>query len=91
MEVEQEPSISTLSGLALARYVLKRLAVEGDSVKSIAEDFDNDEQYILGIVDFLANVRWLRKDENDAYKITKKGQTNTIEREKIVPNFTLHV
>jgi predicted transcriptional regulator len=89
--MKQNTSISTLSGLALARYVLNRLVDQGDSIERVAEDFDNDEQFILGVVDFLINIGWIKQTESGVYKITKKGQTNIIEREKVMPNFTVYL
>jgi predicted transcriptional regulator len=89
--MKQNTSISTLSGLALARYVLNRLVDQGDSIERVAEDFDNDEQFILGVVDFLINIGWIKQTESGVYKITKKGQTNIIEREKVIPNFTVYL
>jgi predicted transcriptional regulator len=89
--MKQNTSISTLSGLALARYVLNRLVDQGDSIERLAEDFDNDEQFILGVVDFLINIGWIKQTESGVYKITKKGQTNIIEREKVIPNFTVYL
>jgi predicted transcriptional regulator len=89
--MKQNTSINTLSGLALARYVLIRLVDQGDSIERVAEDFDNDEQFILGVVDFLINIGWIKQTENGVYKITKKGQTNIIERVKVIPNFTVYL
>jgi hypothetical protein len=67
--------ISTLTGLELAKYVLKRLVDNHDSVERVAEDFDNDVQFILGIVDFLKEIQWMEQNlTSGIYQITEKGK-----------------
>jgi predicted transcriptional regulator len=89
MTTGEEINVNTLSGLSLARYVLERLIDKHDSVDKIAKDFDNDTEFISGIIDFLRDVGWVKQDENGSYKITSKGRTSTIEREKILPDFNV--
>ena len=80
MTMRQVPDISTLSGLSLAKYVLERIFDYHESVEKIAEDFDNDDEFIFGVVDFLHDIGWIKQDSNGTYRITKKGKTNTITR-----------
>ncbi|MGH9974605.1 MAG: hypothetical protein ACRD8Z_02040, partial [Nitrososphaeraceae archaeon] len=49
-----------LSGLELAKYVQLRLINNHDSIEKIAEDFDNDKKFILGVVEFLYDVKWIK-------------------------------
>lgn len=66
--------ISTLTGLELAKYVLKRLADNHDSVER-AEDFDNDVRFILGVIDFLKEIGWMEQEfTSEIYQITEKGK-----------------
>ena len=52
--------ISTLTGLELAKFVLLRLVDNQNSVEIVAKDFDNDVRFILGEVDFLKDIGWVR-------------------------------
>jgi hypothetical protein len=41
----------------------------------VAEDFDNDVQFILGIVDFLKEIQWMEQNlTSGIYQITEKGK-----------------
>jgi hypothetical protein len=43
----------------------------------VAEDFDNNAQFILGIVDFLKEIQWVEQDlTSGIYQITEKGKMN---------------
>jgi hypothetical protein len=67
--------ISTLTGLELAKYVLKRLVDNHDSVERVAEDFDNDVRFILGVIDFLKEIGWMEQEfTSEIYQITEKGK-----------------
>jgi hypothetical protein len=61
-----------LSSLELAKYVLLRLTNNRDTIKKIAEDLDDDEYFISGVVDFLSEVGWIKKDNNGNYQMTTK-------------------
>ena len=76
-----------LSGLELAKYVLLRLVNNHDSIERIAEDFDGDKKFILGVVDFLTDIKWLTQYENGAYQMTRNGKTYTINRKRSVAEF----
>lgn len=86
MTMKQKPDISTLSGLSLAKYVLERIVDYHESVEKIAEDFDNDDEFIFGVVDFLNYIGWIKQDSHGNYRITTKGKTNTITRIKPTVN-----
>ena len=75
-----EITITRLSGLILARFVLKRLVENGDTVEKLIQDLDGDEKYFFSIVSFLKDIKWIREDSNGEYVITNtgivKGQKN---------------
>jgi hypothetical protein len=73
---------SRLSGLELAKYVLLRLVNDHDTIEKIAEDFENDKRFTLGVVDFLTDIGWIEQDSGGIYKITRKGEKNTITRQR---------
>jgi hypothetical protein len=83
MTMRQEPDVSTLSGLSLAKYVLERIVDYHESVEKKAEDFDNNDEFIFGVVDFLNDIGWIKQDSSGTYRITTKGKTNTITRHKL--------
>jgi hypothetical protein len=65
---------STLAGLKLAKYVLMRL-VDNQSLEKLAEELDDDVRFINGIVDFLNDIRWIKRDPiSGLYQITKIGR-----------------
>ena len=85
---EGETDVSTLSGLSLAKYVLERLVNDHDSVEKVAEDFDNEKKFILGLIDFLNEIGWIKQDLSGTDTITRKGKYNTITRHKQTVNFS---
>jgi predicted transcriptional regulator len=63
-----------LSGLELARYVLRKLTYEHKQVEELFPEFDNNERFVLSILDFLKDIGWIEKNTNsDEYIITEKG------------------
>lgn len=39
------------------------------------------------MIDFLNEIGWIKQDSSGAYRITKKGESNTITRNKQTINF----
>ncbi|MFZ0696252.1 MAG: hypothetical protein WAM88_03840 [Nitrososphaeraceae archaeon] len=72
---EREIVRRDLSGLASARYILKRITI-GDSIQTLIEDFDNDRRFVSTIVSFLEDVEWLKQELNGTYTITEKVNTD---------------
>lgn len=72
---EREIVRRDLSGLASARYILKRIT-NGDSIQTLIEDFDNDKRFVLTVVSFLEDVEWLKRELNGLYTITEKVNTD---------------
>lgn len=68
---EREIVRRDLSGLASARYILKRIT-NGDSIQTLIEDFDNDRRFVSTIVSFLEDVEWLKQELNGTYTLLKK-------------------
>jgi hypothetical protein len=52
MNMGQETDISTLSGIGLAKYVLKRSDKYQNRIEQIATEFDNDIKFSEGIIYF---------------------------------------
>jgi predicted methyltransferase len=59
-----------LVGLELAKYILLRLVVNNESIKRLAEDFDNDVRFINGVIKFLEDVGWIKRDATGGYEMT---------------------
>ena len=72
---EREIVRRDLSGLASARYILKRIT-NGDSIQTLIDDFDNDRRFVLTVVSFLEDVEWLKQELNGTYTITEKVNTD---------------
>ncbi len=89
MTLGQQINFDALSGLELAKHVLIRFTKDQESIERIAEDFDDDRKFILGVVDFLTDIEWIKQDKNGIYKMTRKGQTNTIRRKRQTLNFKI--
>jgi hypothetical protein len=42
-------------------------------VEELFPEFDNDERFVLGVIDFLEDIRWIEKvSDTDEYIITAK-------------------
>jgi predicted transcriptional regulator of viral defense system len=80
-----------IGGLELAKYILHRLVNDQHTIEEVAKDYDNDKRYILGIVDFLKEVGWIKREENGTYKITRRGKENTITRHKSLVSFSKNI
>ena len=72
---EWNTQFNTLEALEIAKYVLARI-VDIQSVERLAEEFDNDVQFINGIIKFLKEVRWIEQDcTSGLYQLTANGKT----------------
>jgi hypothetical protein len=64
----------------LAKFVLKRLVENGDTVEKLIQDLDGDEKYLFSITSFLKDITWMREESDGEYLITNtgiiKGQKN---------------
>lgn len=77
-----------LLGLELVKYVQLRLVNDHESIEKIAEDFDNDTKFIMGVVDFLIDIDWIKLTPTGSYKTTAKGKNSIITRQKWLANFS---
>lgn len=68
---DQDVNVANLLGLELAKYVQLRLANDHDSIEKIAENFDNDTRFILGVVDFLTDISLIKQDFSGNYRMTR--------------------
>jgi hypothetical protein len=74
---------NTLAGLELAKYVLMRL-VDNQSLEKLAEEFDDDVRFINGIVDFLKDIRWIKKDRiSGLHQITEIGRMKANDSKRV--------
>jgi hypothetical protein len=63
-----------LRGLSLAIYTLKQLTNNHHSnIIDIARKYDHDENFVMSVIDFLKDIRWLSQDENGKYIVTEQG------------------
>lgn len=73
---EYNTRINTSIALELAKHVLVKL-VDGQSVESLVEEFDNDTRFINGIVEFLIDMGWVEYNHiRGLYQMTKFGEIN---------------
>lgn len=63
-----------LRGLSLAIHTLKQLTNNHHSnIIDIAKKYDHDENFVMSVIDFLQDIRWLSQDENGKYIVTGQG------------------
>jgi hypothetical protein len=68
-----ERAADRLSGLALAKYVMQRITIYGDTLEKLSQDMDCDEEYSFTIVSFLRDIEWIEQEPSGKYVITDKG------------------
>ena len=47
-------------------------------IRLVSKQFDNNEKFVLSIIEFLKDMEWLSEDENGKYISTKKGLKNNL-------------
>ena len=52
---------------------VRKLTYEHKQVEELFE-FDNNERFVLGVIDFLEDIRWIEKVSDIEYIITEKGK-----------------
>ena len=63
-----------LRGLYLDIHTLKQLTNNQNAdIIDIASKYDHDENFIMSVIEFLKDIRWLSQDENGRYIITEQG------------------
>jgi hypothetical protein len=68
-----------------------RLVNDHDSIEKIAENFDDDKEYIQGIETFLEDIGWIKEKEDGDFKVTRKGKLNMITRQRPYINFMMNM
>ena len=68
-----------LRGLSLAIYTLKQLTNnQCADIIDIASKYDNDENFIMSVIEFLKDIGWLSQDENGKYIVTEQGMKEVL-------------
>lgn len=63
-----------LRGLSLAIHIIKQLTNNHHSnIIDIASKYDCDENFVMSVIDFLKDIRWLSQDQNGKYIVTEQG------------------
>ena len=52
--------------------MLRRLTNNGDTAKELAQDFDGNEDFVLGIIAFLKDIRWMKEEQAGEYVTTDR-------------------
>jgi predicted transcriptional regulator len=69
------PSTDRLKGLSLAIHTLNHLNDNQHfDIKKIANEFDHNEKFVLSVIEFLKDIKWLIQDENGKYSITEQAK-----------------
>jgi hypothetical protein len=65
-----------LKGLSLAMHTLNLLNDEKQDfdITNIANEFDQTEKFVLSVIEFLKDIKWLIQDENGKYSITEQAK-----------------
>ena len=68
------PDQIRLRSLSLAIHTLKQLTTnQGSNIIDIAKKYDSDQNFVMSVIDFLKDIRWLSQDENGKYIVTEQG------------------
>ena len=70
-----QKDIASLSGLELAEYILKGLTEDGYTTEKLTQEFDGNEKYVLSLLDFLKDTRWMREESSGKYVITDRAKS----------------
>lgn len=63
-----------LRGLSLAIHTLKQLTNNQYSdIIDIASKYDHDKDFVMSVIEFLKDIKWLSQDENGKYIVTEQG------------------
>jgi Mn-dependent DtxR family transcriptional regulator len=68
-------TITRLTGLELAGYVLMRIVGEGDTVEELTQGLDDKESYVSTLTSILEDIGWIEQDPSGEYTITDKGNS----------------
>jgi Mn-dependent DtxR family transcriptional regulator len=68
-------TVTRLTGLELAGYVLMRIVGEGDTVKELTQGLDDKESYVSTLTSILEDIGWIEEGPSGKYTITDKGNS----------------
>ena len=65
-----------LKGLSLAMRTLNLLNDEKQDfdITNIANEFDQTEKFVLSVIEFLKDIKWLIQDKDGKYSITEQAK-----------------
>ena len=65
-----------LKALSLAMHTLNLFNDEKQDfdITNIANEFDQTEKFVLSVIEFLKDIKWLIQDENGKYSITEQAK-----------------
>ena len=65
-----------LKGLSLAMHTLNLLNDEKQDfdITNIANEFDQTEKFVLSVIEFLKDIKWLIQDKDGKYSITEQAK-----------------
>lgn len=59
--------------------------VDNQSLEKLAEEFDDDVQFISSIVDFLKDIGWIKQDHiSGLYQITEIGRMKANASKRVI-------
>jgi DNA-binding IclR family transcriptional regulator len=67
-------TITRLTGLELAGYVLMRIVGEGDTVEELTQRLDDKESYVSTLTSILEDIGWIEQDPSGADKGNSEAQ-----------------
>jgi Mn-dependent DtxR family transcriptional regulator len=70
-----DSTVTRLTGLELAGYVLMRIVGEGDTVKELTQGLDDKESYVSTLTSILEDIGWIEEGPSGKYTITDKGNS----------------
>jgi Mn-dependent DtxR family transcriptional regulator len=68
-------TVTRLTGLELAGYVLMRIVGEGDTVEELTQGLDDKESYVSTLTSILEDIGWIEEGPSGKYTITDKGNS----------------
>jgi DNA-binding IclR family transcriptional regulator len=68
-------TVTRLTGLELAGYVLMRIVGQDDTVEELTQGLDDKESYVSTLTSILEDIGWIEQDPSGRYIITDKGNS----------------
>jgi Mn-dependent DtxR family transcriptional regulator len=68
-------TVTSLSGLALAEYILMRIVENDNTVEKLTQDLDCKENYVTTLASILEDLGWIEQEPGGKYIITDKGNS----------------